>query len=417
MLMSRETTWKEPVASHRDVSQKRAKPFTDASHGLPFGLFAEWSLHSLGNAAQPTQSESSLRTGAVEAAKPGTKALHGRLNGPMAQTGPLVRRDGLSATVSGGGVQPDRKGSVSGRGGHQVEGEAPMQAVNASALHEPVSADAHVLRANRSEVGAFQLHSTHVPMPNEGHDTVTAQDGGGVDQAPHLLSRDGGQALGKGNSLRVTMAGGALADGMDVTQASATSDTTSADQSGPGHSPVGLAPRPDVLWFQQVQQASAPASTVPGAAQPVVHLTQAQAPAQLEQIVLQQVHTGPGEMRVKVHPEGMGDIVVAVFRSGDSIHVRLEANHAQTVHWLAQHADALVQAVKTSGVDLATVEVAFGSASLSQGFQDDASSSRRQREGAPRRDTGWTQSHRTETGVRFLAFDYGGVESRVNLQV
>jgi flagellar hook-length control protein FliK len=149
----------------------------------------------------------------------------------------------------------------------------------------------------------------------------------------------------------------------------------------------------------------------------VVHLSEGQAPAQLGQFVVQQVQTGPGEIRVKVHPEGMGDIVVAVVRSGDSIHVRLEANHAQTVHWLTQHADALVQAVKTSGVDLASVEVAFGSASLSQGYQDDASSSRHQREGAPRRDSGWTQSHRAESGVPFRVFDYGGLESRVNLQV
>jgi flagellar hook-length control protein FliK len=417
MLMSRETTWKEPVASHREVSQKRAKPFTDASHGLPFGLFVEWSLHSLGNAAQPTQSESSLRTGAVEAAKPGTKALHGRLQSSLGPMHPTARQDGLSAAVSSGRVQADRERSVGGPGRHQVEGDARMQAVNESAVHGPVSADAHVLRANRPEVRAFPLPSAEWPKSNEGHNTVAARDGGAVAQGPHLPSREGGQALGDSHALRAAMAAEDFADGIDVKSASATRDAVSADQSGPGHTQVGLAPRPEVLWFAQAPQASPAASTVPGAAQPVVHLGQAQAPAELGQFVLQQVQTGPGEMRVKVHPEGMGDIVVAVFRSGDSIHVRLEANHAQTVHWLAQNADALAQAVKTSGVDLASVEVALGSASLSQSFQDDASSSRRQREGASRRDNGWTHSHRTEAGARFVAFDSGGLESRVNLQV
>jgi hypothetical protein len=146
-----------------------------------------------------------------------------------------------------------------------------------------------------------------------------------------------------------------------------------------------------------------------------LHIGRSEAPRELGDIVLRQVKAGSGEVQVKVHPEGMGDIVVSVQRHGDGIHVRLEGNQMQTVQWLSQQAEGITQAMKHAGVDVQSVEIAFGQANLSQGSGGEQPS-KRQRDERSSWSTSVSAGERS-TDTRFAIPELVGDSTHVNIRV
>ncbi len=422
MLMSKAAAWHDAVNPQTESSPRRSKPTAEPLSGLHFSLLVELSMRSNGFPAQPAMDVAGSKRRTVDGVNLAGAALHdknpGRVAHPMRTVlADQVERQGATlSAMAGGQFRQELKQSVGTHSAVQGDGAAQGQPASESRAQDAVVRSAvRELPENAADVRANSVQSALLRTLNGSHVPPSADENTQALSKPPLGNGEMGlHAHGGPHSPLV----GDSADERlrPVSRPVETEDDFSSSLSTAGHIQAGMTHLPESLGQLQAQQTSPTTSAWAGAGEPVVHLDHAHAPTELGQLVLQQVKAGPSEMRVKVHPEGMGDIVVAVVRHGDSLHLRLEANQAQTVHWLAQHAEALAQAARTNGVDLASVEVVFGQAQLSQGFQED-SSSRRQREWTSRRDAAWMQSSRTDTGVRIVALDLGESGGRVNLQV
>ncbi len=72
-----------------------------------------------------------------------------------------------------------------------------------------------------------------------------------------------------------------------------------------------------------------------------------------------------GSIQVKVHPEGMGDLLISVSQTSSGMQIHVEANQLSTAQWLGQQTQELANAVLQLGVSVANIQVGFGQASLS----------------------------------------------------
>ncbi len=85
-----------------------------------------------------------------------------------------------------------------------------------------------------------------------------------------------------------------------------------------------------------------------------------------------------GSMQVKVHPEGMGDLLISVSHTSTGVQIQMESNQLATVQWLGQQTQQMSSAVSQLGITVAGVEVSFGQANLgnpSNGQQNKKSNS------------------------------------------
>lgn len=85
---------------------------------------------------------------------------------------------------------------------------------------------------------------------------------------------------------------------------------------------------------------------------------------QIGQIVVQQAKVGPNQIQVRVMPEGMGSLVISVSQTPGGVAVHVEANAMQTLQWLQQTANQVMDAVRSSGVEVSGLGLSFGQANL-----------------------------------------------------
>ncbi|SFU75192.1 flagellar hook-length control protein FliK [Alicyclobacillus macrosporangiidus] len=83
-------------------------------------------------------------------------------------------------------------------------------------------------------------------------------------------------------------------------------------------------------------------------------------PKQFAGFIVHQVEAGPDQVRVRVHPEGLGDVLVTVQRSEDGVQVQLTANQWATTQWLSSMTGQIADSVRASGVPVQMVQVVFG---------------------------------------------------------
>ncbi|GMA49035.1 hypothetical protein GCM10025857_03920 [Alicyclobacillus contaminans] len=149
---------------------------------------------------------------------------------------------------------------------------------------------------------------------------------------------------------------------------------------------------------------------------PVLNVSHPAAGQQFAGLVAAQVAAGPGELKVHVHPEGLGDILVTVQQQATGVHVRVEGNQWQTVQWLQQQTDGLTQSIRQAGVDLQSVEVSLGQANLTQA-DTGGSSAKKQRQQTP----SLAQVSGTSNGASSWSESFrlpdAASDSRVNLTV
>ncbi|WP_029420502.1 flagellar hook-length control protein FliK [Alicyclobacillus macrosporangiidus] len=96
--------------------------------------------------------------------------------------------------------------------------------------------------------------------------------------------------------------------------------------------------------------------TTPG----VVSRNDSDAPKQLAGYIVHQVEAGPDQVRVRVHPDGLGDLLVTVQRSEAGVQVQLTANQWATTQWLSGLTGHIADTVRASGVPVQMVQVTFG---------------------------------------------------------
>lgn len=84
----------------------------------------------------------------------------------------------------------------------------------------------------------------------------------------------------------------------------------------------------------------------------------------LNNIVVQQVQAGQNEVKVQIHPEGLGNIVISVTKVDGGVQVQMVANQMSTMQWLVQQSNQIADAVRTTGVDVSGVQVSFGRADM-----------------------------------------------------
>ncbi|MCL6600555.1 MAG: flagellar hook-length control protein FliK [Alicyclobacillus macrosporangiidus] len=92
----------------------------------------------------------------------------------------------------------------------------------------------------------------------------------------------------------------------------------------------------------------------------VVSRNDPHAPKQLAGFIVHQVEAGPDQVRVRVHPEGLGDLLVTVQRSEAGVQVQLTANQWATTQWLSGLTGQIADTVRASGVPVQMVQVTFG---------------------------------------------------------
>jgi hypothetical protein len=101
------------------------------------------------------------------------------------------------------------------------------------------------------------------------------------------------------------------------------------------------------------------------------------------QMVLQQTQNGVAQLKVQVHPEGLGNIVIAVTQHGEGVQVHVEANVMQTMQMLTHQTEQLMNAMRNAGVAVSGLQVSFGSAVLGDAKGQQQPSKRQKQESSP----------------------------------
>ncbi|MBX5436052.1 MAG: flagellar hook-length control protein FliK [Alicyclobacillaceae bacterium] len=76
-------------------------------------------------------------------------------------------------------------------------------------------------------------------------------------------------------------------------------------------------------------------------------------------VVLKEIQAGKDRMRVKVHPEGMGEIAISVHRNPAGIQVELTASQVQTTNLLTGEIQRLAEDLRSAGFALTGVRVSW----------------------------------------------------------
>jgi hypothetical protein len=102
----------------------------------------------------------------------------------------------------------------------------------------------------------------------------------------------------------------------------------------------------------------------------------------LASMVAQQVDGGITQLKVAVHPEGLGPLVVTVVHRDGLVQVQLQAAHPVTAAWLQQEVGQLTDAMRDVGIPISSLQVVQGTLADGSG---DSSGSREQGRQADRR--------------------------------
>lgn len=120
---------------------------------------------------------------------------------------------------------------------------------------------------------------------------------------------------------------------------------------------------PNMASLQVPISAQVQPASVDGA-NPNLVFKQSNAEQPLGQWIVQQATVGPQQMQVRVVPEGLGSIVISVTHQANGINVQVEASAMQTVQWLQQVSSQVIDAVKSTGLNVTGFGVSFGQANL-----------------------------------------------------
>jgi hypothetical protein len=89
----------------------------------------------------------------------------------------------------------------------------------------------------------------------------------------------------------------------------------------------------------------------------------------LSNLISSHIRSGFPEITVHVHPEGMGDILISVSKEISGLQVSITATHPQTLQWLERGIPEVIQALQSSGVDVASLQCCLGqSGAFQQSF-------------------------------------------------
>lgn len=83
-------------------------------------------------------------------------------------------------------------------------------------------------------------------------------------------------------------------------------------------------------------------------------------------LIATRIAANGNQLSVKVHPEGMGDLVISVSRVSSGIQVHVQASQMQTMQWLNQQSPQLMNAIQNAGMNVSGLQITYGQGDLSQ---------------------------------------------------
>lgn len=93
----------------------------------------------------------------------------------------------------------------------------------------------------------------------------------------------------------------------------------------------------------------------------VLDLHQTTASNTLSSLVVQHVRSGVDQFQVKVHPEGLGNLVISVHRTDQGLNVHIVASESVTATWIQQERFHIMDAIQANGQQLNSFQSSFGS--------------------------------------------------------
>lgn len=146
---------------------------------------------------------------------------------------------------------------------------------------------------------------------------------------------------------------------LGATSAGITTDSKQGQTAGKSSSSHGDATTSSVNMFAaSVSAASHPFET--GTQLPALDTQSGSVQQHFAQLVQQQVQNNVQTLQVKLYPEGMGTITVAVHHVDTGIAVQVSAANQATAAWLQQDSPQLVQSLQNAGIQVASLQVGLG---------------------------------------------------------
>lgn len=231
---------------------------------------------------------------------------------------------------------------------HQVAGESPV-----SAASQPIDLQAVPYQTIGSSARTLSPQRVSSSPPRTAGQSVFT---GSVQATVSSWAPSARAPLSAATSTRLSdTTGGLVAKGMAGAVGKRQEPATSQTGTLP---PVFAVSPPAVAGVNSMASVSQTAS---------LNLNQGAASAQqqLGALIVQQATVGPQQVQVQVVPEGMGSIVISVSHTSLGVNVQVEASAMQTVQWLQQSTTQVMDAVRSTGVNVTGFGVSFGQANLS----------------------------------------------------
>lgn len=105
----------------------------------------------------------------------------------------------------------------------------------------------------------------------------------------------------------------------------------------------------------------------------------------LKNYAIQQAATGSGTLRIQVHPQNMGPIVISASNQSNGVQVQVSAANPQTLQWLTSQSTDLANAIRSAGVTLAGLQVSGGGSGFAEGQGTAGQSGQQAQQNTPQR--------------------------------
>lgn len=291
-----------------------------------------------------------MQPGLVQAVKPPASSVTS--GSPVHRSVALQRTTGVRAIqmltgaatpVSGGRLLTAPTGTrTTGRDGKPDLHDVAPQSVTSTEVTSP-QAPASGTSSTRSGTWPGFAHSLHSVATSGGSEPLVA---GGLSNVPNQLA---------GSKLHTT-----TAQGRTIAQAAETTRRHAATSTAVPDAGSQSASRWMPLLTHAVQAGTAQtqdtAQSGPQGTTATVTFGDPSASTVMAKWIADH-GSGGGTLHVRVHPEGMGEIVVSVAKQHTGVQVQVTATNGQTVQWLQQQSASMTDAIRTAGVDVAAFQV------------------------------------------------------------
>lgn len=319
----------------------------DLSSALPWGI----PVVVPGSVAADT-------TGACAAAPDGADiASHLRAVEVSASAGSAL----TSGSMIGTGATPDGTTPFSRLQGHGAERAGAHQAGVADG--EAIALPGVISPATDAQVPSAELSAADAPLvtdaahlPSGGDAPVTRRKSGAGADEPWGVPMTGASSAMRADALRSILGQAAPAEGGDAPVADLAAALTRRESG---------APRAAMMLAQALRPLEAPTVGQNGtdrlesmlASRDLEATMDAELPSQLIDAIRLQARSGVQEARIRLRPEVLGEVSIAISVAGGAVSATIEAESPAVRQWVERHEGLLRERLSDQGLQLAQLEV------------------------------------------------------------